>query len=175
MDAKMRKKRIEILLAINSISAKCNCISAKESTDCDNCKELRKLGDKLMKLLNKNREGGSHKDKQYTFPAERPNKIFTDEMLSFLKENAHLYTYKEMGEKLGLTDKQVQTKCSAMNIKCKVDRDIYNLYENDILIATGYIAQIARETGIAASNLSKYVCGKRKKTRRRLVKVDESK
>lgn len=174
MDAKMRKERIEILFAINSISPKCNCTNAKESTDCDNCKELRELGDKLMRLINKNRIGGSHKDKQYTFPHGEHKRIFTDEMVSFLKENAHLYTYTEMAEKLGLTDKQVQTKCSSLKITCKTQRAVYNFYENDILIASGYIAQIAKQTGMKDSNLSKYACGKRKNSKRRLVKVDES-
>lgn len=174
MDAKLRMKRIEILLKIDSISDKCNCANAKEFKDCENCKELAELGNQLNALLSPKREGGIRKDGKYTTPAEKHQRIYTTEMVNFLKENAHLYTYTEMAEKLDLTTKQVQVKCSQFKIKCKTSRTIYNFYENDILIATGYIAQIARKTGIQESSLSKYANGKRKKSNKRLVKVNES-
>ncbi|SCY99168.1 MULTISPECIES: hypothetical protein [unclassified Lysinibacillus] len=53
MNADMLDKRVSILKKVDDLTNKCNCQAAIEYNHCPNCKQLRKYGDKLMKLLNK--------------------------------------------------------------------------------------------------------------------------
>ncbi|MFJ6264235.1 hypothetical protein ACIQGW_04335 [Lysinibacillus xylanilyticus] len=46
-------KRIDILKQIDALSPKCNCLSTTESESCSNCKEIAKLGQRLLGLVNK--------------------------------------------------------------------------------------------------------------------------
>lgn len=40
----IRKKRIEILKKIDALTPKCDCVSAEDSKDCSNCKQINLLG-----------------------------------------------------------------------------------------------------------------------------------
>lgn len=53
MNTEMLEKRIEIMKKVDALTNKCNCQAADEYNHCSNCKQLRKYGDKLMKLVNK--------------------------------------------------------------------------------------------------------------------------
>lgn len=53
MNAEMLDKRVAILKKVDALTNKCNCQAANEYNHCSNCKQLRKYGDRLMKLVNK--------------------------------------------------------------------------------------------------------------------------
>lgn len=55
MNVEMLEKRVAILKKVDDLTNKCNCQAANEYNHCSNCKQLRKYGNKLMKLVNKRR------------------------------------------------------------------------------------------------------------------------
>ena len=175
MDAKLRQKRIEILKKIDVLSTKCNCVSAQDSIDCPNCKKVSLLGQKLIKLV-RPRSAVSVDISNRDYPENRKKQtvFWTKEMVSYIKKNAHKYTYKELTAIMKVPEHSLRTKCSDLGHKCKRLSVKYHYYENDILITTGFIPDIARQTGLNESTLRNYAYNKRKNTKRRMVKVDES-
>lgn len=48
----LKEKRIEILLAIEELHSKCNCLNNEQFESCDNCKKIQYLGNQLIGLAN---------------------------------------------------------------------------------------------------------------------------
>lgn len=173
MDIQLRRKRIELLDKIDALTPKCKCQSAEDAENCSNCKEIKVLGEEIEKLLRPR----SNKLIQYLDCPEnrkKPSVIWTEEMKLFIKENAHKHTYKELSEIMDVPEKSLRTKCNDMGYKCKGLSVKYHYYENDILIATGFIPEIAKQTGLSDSTLRNYILGRRKSVKRRMEKIDES-
>ncbi|MEA0564070.1 hypothetical protein [Lysinibacillus irui] len=56
MNVEMLNKRREVLKEINVLLLKCNCQVATEFQSCPNCKQIAKLGQKLLRLVNKRKD-----------------------------------------------------------------------------------------------------------------------
>ncbi|MFJ7736416.1 hypothetical protein ACIQ2D_08730 [Lysinibacillus sp. NPDC097287] len=174
MDIQMRKMRIEILDKIDALTPKCKCQSAEDAENCSNCKLINQLGQVLKELL-RPRNKKLMKDHDYPENKKKPAVVWTKEMVKIIEENAHKYTYKELAEILKVPEKSLRTKCSDLGFKCKKLSVKYKYYENDILIATGFIPEIAKITGLNDSTLRNYAMGRRLSTGRRMEKINEHK
>lgn len=127
-----------------------------------------------MQKLIRPRSNEEIKDHKYPETRKKSTLVWTDEMNKFIEENAHKHTYKELATIMNVPEKSLRTKCRDLGFKCKGLSVKYNFYENDILVATGFIPEIARLTGINDTTLRNYVKGKRKTVKRRMEKINES-
>lgn len=172
MNADVRKKRIEVLKKIDVLTPKCKCQAAEDAENCSNCKLIKLLGQELKELL-RPRSNKLIKDHNYPESRKKPSVVWTEEMVNYIKENANKYTYKELAEIMIVPEKSLRTKCNDLGHKCKRLSFKYNFYENNILITTGYIPEIAKQTGLSDTTLRNYARGKRKNVNRRMEKINE--
>lgn len=96
--SEMQQKRIEILKNIDALQRKCSCETAIEIQNCPNCKRIAKLGQKLMRLVNKRKDSK---------PVDRRKfKMTKSEYLAMKDE--------------GITDKEIAKMCNV--IPCTVSK-----------------------------------------------------
>ena len=170
MDIQMRKKRIEILKKIDALTSKCKCQSAEDTENCSNCKEIKKLGKEIEKL-SRPRSNKLIKDNDYPEKRKAPI-MWTDERIEQIKKEHHLYTYKQLANRLKVPVKSLSCKMNRMGIKCKITSNRFRYYENDIFVCEGTVSEISEQTGYKYGMLHKYVRGNIKNKEKRMEPVE---
>lgn len=121
MNADMRKKRVEILNKIDALTPKCNCVTATESENCSNCKEIQKYRKSLMGLVRKRRKVNASIDIE---PVKSSNLPLTK--AEYLKLKRDGKSDKEIAAMLKVSAGTIQNWKRLNNIKTeRLKRKVY--------------------------------------------------
>lgn len=112
MNAKMRKKRIEIIKKIDVLLSKCDCQTASEFNNCPNCLEISMHGQKLLSLVNK--RNTKIPDIDYCVPVKNSKVQLTKQ--KYLKLKSADKTDKEIAEICGVSPGTIKNWKIANNI-----------------------------------------------------------
>lgn len=166
----MKLQRIELLDKIHVLSKKCDCQNAEQSKDCQNCKRIAELGAELLKLT-KAKKKNTLTDHEY--PDKRVSKrLWTSDMVEYVKESAPTHTCKDMAEYLGIEPQQVRSKCKVMKVTPKRDVEIYQFYDGAKIVAKGTIPEIAKVLGVASCTMHYYRRKTSENSVRKLIRVE---
>lgn len=169
MDKQIKAKRIAIMDKIHSLSKKCGCSDRERNKECANCKEIKRLGDELLKL-------SITKKKKTITQNEYPDNLkkslwWTQDMIDYVVKNAATHTCKEMAKHLGIETKKVRSKCKHLKIKPKLEIGNYQFFDGEKIVARGTLKEIALTLGIDPSAMQYYRRRTSKDSKKKLIKV----